>query len=56
MIKDDSRSIYDIEIRVNFAGFFVGKFHPELVLVLGLELPAGRDCAGAEFCGGFLCG
>ena len=29
--------------------FFTGKFLPGLALVLGLELPAGRGCVGAEF-------
>ena len=41
---------------MNSTGFFAGKFLPELVLVLGLVLPVGQDCAGNEFCGGGLCG
>ena len=49
MIKKDSKSVYDIRIGANSGIFFTGKFLPELALVLGLNLPAGRGCVGAEF-------
>ena len=53
VIKDGSKSAYGIGIGVNSTSFVTGKFLPGLVLMLGLELPAGRDC---EFCGGDLFG
>ena len=48
-IKEGSMSAYDIGMEANSIGFFTGKFLPGLALVLGLELPAGRGCVGAEF-------
>ena len=56
MIKDGSRSVYDIDIGVNSTSFFAGKFLLGLVLASGLMFPVGRDCMGNEFCGGGLYG
>ena len=56
MIKDGSRSVYDIDIGVNSTSFFAGKFLLGLVLASGLMFPMGRDCMGNEFCGGGLYG
>ena len=49
VIKDGSKSAYDIGMGVNFASFFTGKFPPGLALVLELELPVGQGCVGVEF-------
>ena len=49
VIKEGSKSAYDIRMGANSTSFFIGKFLPGLTLALGLELPAGRGCVGTEF-------